>query len=68
MSENEEMKKQINYVGEAIKAIQEKEGKKRGVSGTIKCPKCGKDLRCSIAECNGHIWGCCDGRDLSWAM
>jgi hypothetical protein len=41
-------------------AIIEKEGKKRGVTGHIKCPVCkvGK-LRYSIAEINGHIHAGC---------
>jgi len=53
---------------QAIKAIQEKEGKNRGVRGSIPCPTCQADLQYSIAACNGHIWGKCSGCGLGWLM
>ncbi len=52
----------------AIKAIREKEGKKRGVQGSIPCPTCSAELKYSIASINGHIWGKCSGCGLAWMM
>jgi len=53
----------------AIAAIQKKEGKKRGVVGTIECPVCGKSLKYSIAASNGHVWGKCETTNcLAWMM
>jgi hypothetical protein len=62
---DEEMKKQFEYMSQAFKAIRDKEGDKRRVVGTIPCPKCGKELRYSIAS-NGHVHGRCESGDLAW--
>lgn len=66
--EESEAKKEFSPVLQAIKAIREKEGSKRGVRGTIPCPSCQGDLGYSIAACNGHIWGKCSGCGLGWMM
>lgn len=45
------------------------DAKKNGCShGSIKCPSCDAgEVRYSIAECNGHVWGQCSTKGcLSW--
>lgn len=57
------------FVLEAIAKIKETEGKKRGVKGSINCPKCNGELQYSIAKLNGHIWGKCKtDKCLKWMM
>lgn len=40
---------------------------KVGITGEIKCPKCGNVLKYSVAAYNGHVWGeCCTDGCISW--
>ena len=42
---------------------------KKGCSGEIECPKCGKRLKYSVAGGNHHIWGACETDGcLRWMM
>lgn len=51
----------------ALILIREKEGKKRGIIGQVKCPRCHGILHYSIASSNGHVWGSCETEDcLHW--
>lgn len=59
--------KEFAGVDAAMKAIRSKEGDKRRVKGTIRCPDCAADLDYSIAG-NGHIHGKCSGCGLAWTM
>lgn len=35
--------------------------------GNVGCPKCGKNLRWSMAQCNGHIHAACETKGcVSW--
>lgn len=68
----------MRCVGKAIEEIMQKHptckpifgpmsDRKEGASGVITCPKCGGELRYSIAPRNNHIWGQCQTDDcLSW--
>lgn len=54
----------IEYVNMALKEIKESDLSK----GTVKCPKCGKNLHYNIAD-NGHIWAKCEtDKCLAWMM
>ena len=50
----------VEHMLTAREQIIAKEGQKRGVTGTIPCPKCGAELQYSISDYNGHIWGRCE--------
>lgn len=52
----------------ARSAIEQTEGKRRGVSGSMLCPVCTTGtLQYSIASINGHIHGRCSTEDcVSW--
>jgi len=42
---------------------------KKGSAGIIECPKCGKQLKYSVAGGNHHIWGVCETEGcLKWMM
>ena len=40
--------------------IREQTKGKRGVAGTIECPKCKGKLRYTVSGYNGHVWGTCE--------
>lgn len=50
----------LELVMKAIQKIKEINGTKKGISGDIDCPKCGRKLNYTIAASNGHIWGHCE--------
>ncbi len=54
----------IVYIIQALSVISEIPEN----AGTIKCPKCGKQLRYTRAV-NGHVWGKCETQDcLNWVQ
>jgi hypothetical protein len=58
--EKEETQKVIDRLITSRQAIVDITGGKRGVSGSIDCPICGKELHYSVASCNGHIHARCE--------
>ena len=70
MTEQEAKKTKVDFsiALTAIKAIREKEGDKRGMTGIIPCPSCKQDFHYSIANVNGHIHGRCSGCGAGFVM
>lgn len=67
--EERKMNEGFEFTMAAIKLINAAVGKKRGVTGTIECPKCKGRLHYSVAGYNGHIHGKCATEGcLSWMM
>jgi ribosomal protein L32 len=52
-------KRRIQAALTALVLIKEKEGKKKGITGTIECPECGNQLNYTISEVNGHVTAWC---------
>lgn len=50
----------LKHMSAAMTKIKEINGKRRGVHGTIDCPKCGAPLHYSISSYNGHVHGKCE--------
>lgn len=69
MTKEEEDKLTIQLIEaftEVVKTIQ-LGGKRKGVYGSIVCPRCGGELKFSTSSYNGHIRGACTTEDcLSW--
>lgn len=66
-SDDEDFDVDIVIWFKAMKFCREHANGKSGVSGFIKCPKCGSKLNYSIASINGHLWGECETENcLSW--
>lgn len=62
----DEVQKNVQYMHKAVVAIMNKTDGKRGISGTIECPKCQGTLNFSIAP-NGHPHGKCQTEGcLQW--
>lgn len=67
--EERAMDQELGYVLGALYKIREVNGKKRGVSGVIDCPKCHGKLHYSISSYNGHIHGKCETQGcVSWVQ
>ena len=57
----------IKLFDKAIELCEKNAKGKRGIVGTIKCPKCGGKLNYSVSDYNGHIHGQCETKDcLAW--
>jgi hypothetical protein len=63
-------REQTSYIAHMLTAregIVEQTGGKRGVSGTVTCPKCLGVLRYAVARSNGHVRALCETEGcLSW--
>lgn len=60
---------QLALVIAAMTKIKEINGKRRGIRGTIDCPKCGRPLHYSISSYNGHTHGECETSGcVSWVQ
>lgn len=55
-----EIEQSLTRIGDALKAIRQATGGKRGVAGIIPCPACQKPLHYSVAGYNGHIHATCE--------
>ncbi len=63
------MTDQFKSITDAIKLCREHAGGKRGIAGTVECPKCKGTLYYTVAASNGHLWGRCETKDcLAWMM
>jgi len=56
---DEEIEEIAADIAVALAFIQEDSKGRRGVKGSISCPRCGKKLNYSVAK-NGHRWGKCE--------
>ena len=63
----EERERSMQVTLEGMRRCSKDANGRRGIVGSVECPKCNGTLRYSVASLNGHLWGRCDTAGcLSW--